>query len=39
MFKQFAKVLKNYNFEYVLICVDVNEHTKKQKIKITKMSK
>ena len=38
-FKQFAKNLKNHNQIYVLMCVDVNEHTKKQKMKIMKMSK
>ena len=38
-FKQFAKNLKNHKQIYVLMCVDVNEHAKKQKMKITKMSK
>ena len=39
MFKQFTKNLKNHNQIYVLMCVEINEYTKKQKKKIKKMSK
>ena len=39
MFKQFAKNLKNHNQIFVLMCVEINEHKKKQKMKIMKMSK
>ena len=38
-FKQFAKNLKNHNQIFVLMCVEINEHAKKQQMKITKMSK